>query len=307
MDGPKVPEGVIIVKGAWASASDSQTPVPEDATILENIFNDRYFGLSFALPPDWMQKYTGPPPSDSGRYVLAQLRPAETFKGPAKGTILVTAQDVFFSFLPGENALAMVKFGASSLQPDVYKLEKAPTEITFANRSFVRMDYLSPAAGLHWYTFSTEIRCHVVQFILTSRDTALLEGLIQSFNKMQLPASAGATTGTGGGDAPVCVKDYASGANVLTRVDPVLPPGRYNSIPVRIIIGSNGKVKHVHLLSAFPEQAKIITDALLQWEFKPYLLNGQPVEVETGIMMGRATRRLPSTTTKRQEAAAPKD
>lgn len=307
MDGPKVPEGVILVKGAWASASDSQTPVPEDAAIVDSVFNDRYFGMSFALPSGWIQKYTGPPPSDSGRYVLAQLRPGDDFKGTVKGTVLIMAQDLFFSFVPAENAVAMVKANASSLQPDIYKVEKPPAEITFANRSFVRMDYMSPAAELHWYTFSTEIRCHTVQFIMTSRDTALLDKLIQSFNKMKLPENAGATTGTGGGDAPVCVKDYASGPNVLTRVEPVLPPGRFNSIPVRIIVGSNGKVKHVHLLSAFPEQAKVITDALLQWEFKPYVVNGQPVEVETGLMLGRAAMRRPSTTTKRQAVSAPKD
>lgn len=308
VDGPKVPAGVIIVKGAWPSASDTQTPLPEDGTVADGVFNNRYFGINYAAPVNWTQKHYGPPPSDSGRYVLAQLTPDENFKGPAKGTMLVTAQDLFFSYVPADNALTMVKFSQRSLQPDVYKLERAPTEVTLANRSFVRMDYMSPAAGLHWYTLSTEIRCHTVQFVLTSRDTALLENMMQSLNKMTLPQSAGATTGTGGGDVPVCVKDYAAGPNVLTRVDPVLPQGRYNAIPVRIIIGSSGKVKHVHLLSAFPEQAKIITDALLQWEFKPYVVNGQPVEVETGLLLGRAAAlRRATTVAKPRDAVPPKD
>jgi hypothetical protein len=301
-DAPKVPAGVIIVKGAWASSSDSQTPEPENGAIVDNVYTSKYFGLSWSLPADWFQKHEGPPPSDSGFYVLAQLQPAPTFRAPVKGTVMVSAQDLFFSVLPGNNALELAKFKGSNLGSD-YTLEKRPAEMTIANRSFVRMDYMSPVAGIHWYTLTTQVRCHAVQFTLSSRDPQLLESLIQSINKMQLPAEAGATTGKGGGEYPVCIKDYASGANVLSRVDPILPPGKYNAIPVRIIIGKSGKVKHVHLLSAFPDQAKIITDALLQWEFKPYIVNGEEREVETGIMMGRGAR----TPSARKQAAAASD
>jgi hypothetical protein len=47
-------------------------------------------------------------------------------------------------------------------------------------------------------------------------------------------------------------------------------------------------VKHIHFLSAFPDQVKAIANALSQWRFRPYLRGGHPVEVETGIMFGRA-------------------
>jgi hypothetical protein len=136
---------------------------------------------------------------------------------------------------------------------------------------------------------ATEIRCHALQIVLTSRDTKLLESLVLDLNQMKLPAEAGPTAGTGGGAVPVCIKDYATDENVITRVDPVLTEHRFNPVPVRIIIGKEGKVKHIHFLSAFPEQAKAITDALQQWKFKPYLLGGKPIEVETGIMFGRST------------------
>jgi len=67
----------------------------------------------------------------------------------------------------------------------------------------------------------------------------------------------------------------------------VLTVHRYNAIPVRIIIDKEGKVKHIHFLSAYPEQEKAITEALKQWKFRPYEKNGQRLEVETGIMFGR--------------------
>lgn len=109
-------------------------------------------------------------------------------------------------------------------------------------------------------------------------------------NDMKLPADAGPISGTGGGDVPACIKGYAREENIVERVDPVFTERRFNPVPVRIIIDKEGRVKHIHFLSAFPDQAKAITDALSRWRFKPYLRDGHPMEVETGLMFGRVPR-----------------
>jgi hypothetical protein len=83
------------------------------------------------------------------------------------------------------------------------------------------------------------------------------------------------------------VKGYARAENMIEKVEPAFAERRFNAIPVRIVIDQQGHVKHIHFLSAFPDQAKSITDALWQWRFKPYVLDGRPLEVETGIMFGR--------------------
>jgi len=285
----KVPEGVILVKGAWASASDAATPLPEGGRVTNNVFTDPYFGISYSLPSGWTQKFEGPPPSDSGRYVLAQIKPGDGYKGTARGSILITAQDMFFTPLPANNALQVVNYMKDNLQAD-YKQEEPPTPIKIAGQPFSFFAYWSPVAQIHWYVVATQIRCHEVEMVLTSRDTKLLANLLLDLDKMTLPAEAGPTAGTGGGAFPVCMKDYARKQNVLARVDPIFTEHRVNPVPVRVIIDKNGKVKHIHFLSAFPDQTKAITDALGQWKFKPYLKDGHPVEVETGIMFGRALR-----------------
>lgn len=283
----KLPTGVILVKGAWASASDSVTPVPEGGSVTDNVFRNQYFGLTYVLPKGWTQKYEGPPPSDSGRYVLAQLRPVDTYKGSIPATVLITAQDMFFTPLPAKNALELINYTKDNLQDD-YKMELAPTQTSIAGRSFVFFAYWSPVAELHWYVLATQIRCHAVEMVLTSRDTKLLETLVLALNKMELPKEASPTAGMGGGSVPACIKDYATGENVITRIDPVFTERTFNPVPVRIIVDQGGRVKHIHFLSAFPDQARVITEALKRWKFKPYVRNGQPVEVETGIMFGRA-------------------
>lgn len=279
----KVPSNVILVKGAWSSASDTTTPVPEGGTVTAKSYDSRYFGLTLPLPAGWIQKYEGPPPSDSGYYVLAQLRPADTLQGASHGTLLIAAQDLFFTPTQATSPLELINYTRDHLRAD-YRVEQPPATVTIAGRSFVRLGYVSPVAGLHWSLLATQIRCHVVELVFTSADRRFLESLASSLNGLELPDQAAST------DTPVCIKDYASDENVVERVYPVFAEQRYNPVPVRVIIDRQGKVKHIHFLSAFPAQAQAITTALQQWQFKPYLRNGQPVEVETGVLFGRAPR-----------------
>jgi len=289
----KVPSGVILVKGAWSSSSDSVTPVPEGGNVTGGAFKDEYFGITYALPKDWTERYKGPPPSDSGRYVLAQIVPADSPTGATAGHILITAQDLFFAQLPTSNTLELAAFEKDNLQSD-YTLEVAPKQINIASRPFAFYAYQSPVAQLHWQVLATDIRCHAVEFVLTSRDTKLLESLVADMNRMQLPNQASPSGGASGGAFPVCIKDYATDEHLIARVDPILTEHRFTPVPVRIIIDTSGKVKHIHFLSAFPDQATAITTALQQWKFKPYLKDGQPVEVETGIMFGHTPPHLAS-------------
>ncbi len=280
-----IPPNTIIVKGAEPSASDRSTPVPEDGAVSKNIYMNHYLGITLPLPSDWTEAYKGPPPSDSGNYVLAQLIPAASFKGPVKGTVLISAQDMFFSLTPTHNAMELITFSKDHL-PSYYEVEHPPAQLTIAGRSFVRFDYKSPVAGLHWYVLATQIRCHTVQFIFTSRDTKLLDTLIENMNRIELRA-----------DAPACIANYAVPANMVYKVDPILTDHRFNAVPVRMIIDKNGRVQHVHVISAFPDQAQIITDALLQWTFKPHVRDGKAVEVETGMMFRSANTASRTTVT----------
>jgi hypothetical protein len=168
-----------------------------------------------------------------------------------------------------------VSFTATHLRAD-NEVERPPAAATLAGREFARLDYVSPVTGLHRALLVTEIRCHTVQFMFTSTDPRVIEHLIDGMSAMTLTDAA----------APLCIRNYATGSNVLNRVDPILTDRRFNSIPVRVVIDTSGKVKFLHFISSFPHQARTITDALQQWRFKPYVVNGKAVEVETGMVFG---------------------
>jgi hypothetical protein len=265
-----VPAGVILVKGAWSSASDSTTPVPEGGKATDREYHSGYFHLTYPFAAGWKQKFAGPPPSDRGYYVLAQIEPADAHSG----NVLIEAQDSFFA-ATSSNATGLVSFTATHLRAD-NQVERPPAEVTLGARKFARLDYVSAVTGLHRALLVTQIRCHMVQFTFTSTDPRVIDHLIDGMSAMTPTDEA----------APICIDSYATGANVLNRVDPILTDRRFNSIPVRVVIDTSGKVKFIHFISSFPDQARTITDALQQWRFKPYVLNGKAVEVETGMLFG---------------------
>lgn len=216
--------------------------------------------------------------------MLAEIVPNDSYKGPSRGSVLITADDLFFAPFPVTRGEELIDYTQTHLAPE-YNVERPPAQMTIGGRSFRFVAYWSPAAKLHWYIFATEIRCHAVEIVLSSGDPKLIQELTQDLNAMNLPPEDAKAEGHA---VPVCVKDYAAGDNVIARVDPVFAVRHFNAIPVRIVIGKDGKVKHTHVISAFPDQAKAVADALGQWAFKPYIRNGEPVEVETGILFGTA-------------------
>src|SRR5499433_1055822 len=77
-------------------------------------------------------------------------------------------------------------------------------------------------------------------------------------------------------------------ALLVNKVQPVYPPlARQTRISgtVRLhaIISKSGSVESLEVLSGHPLLVRAAMDAVQQWKYKPTLLNGEPVEVDTTI------------------------
>ncbi|HKV05528.1 MAG TPA: energy transducer TonB [Candidatus Acidoferrales bacterium] len=55
------------------------------------------------------------------------------------------------------------------------------------------------------------------------------------------------------------------------------------TVQLHVVIGVEGNVKQVDVLSGPPDLAAAATDAVKQWRYQPTLLNGDPVEVDTTV------------------------
>jgi len=77
-------------------------------------------------------------------------------------------------------------------------------------------------------------------------------------------------------------------ALLVNKVQPVYPPlARQTRISgtVRLhaIISKSGSVESLEVISGHPLLVRAAMDAVQQWKYKPTLLNGEPVEVDTTI------------------------
>ena len=57
----------------------------------------------------------------------------------------------------------------------------------------------------------------------------------------------------------------------------------HGEVVLTAIIDKDGNIENLQLVSGHPMLAPAAINAVKQWRYKPYLLNGQPVEVETTI------------------------
>lgn len=79
-----------------------------------------------------------------------------------------------------------------------------------------------------------------------------------------------------------------SQAMLVHKVEPAYPrlarlSGISGVVKLHAIIGKDGSVQSLSLISGHPILAAAALEAVAQWRYRPYLLNGQPVEVETFI------------------------
>ena len=246
---------------------------PDDAKIVDGSYTNQYFGLTYPLPQGWTAGEPGPDPSQSGYYVLATLIPASG----RNAAILIAAQDMFFATNePGDVAdsardfrQAMSNIKGMTVDPDLKKL-------MVADHPLYRVDY--SGVGLFRATIRTQSRCHILSFNLTARDAELRKRLAHSFEKVSFATRSAA------GSPPPCVRGYAEGDNIVHKVAPLPIGPLFVPIPVRIIVGADGGVKHVHVIHATDDQRRSIDEAVYQWKFRPYKVNGRPSPVETGLV-----------------------
>jgi periplasmic protein TonB len=86
----------------------------------------------------------------------------------------------------------------------------------------------------------------------------------------------------------VRVSQGVTAGMILHRVQPMYPPlARQARIQGPVVlqaeISKDGSIENLHLISGHPMLAPAAIEAIKQWKYKPYILNGEPVEVETTI------------------------
>jgi protein TonB len=88
----------------------------------------------------------------------------------------------------------------------------------------------------------------------------------------------------------VRVSSGVSTGLLIRKVPPTYPPlarqARIQGVVVlQAQISKEGNIQNLQLISGHPMLAPAAIEAVKQWKYKPYLLNGEPVEVDTQVQV----------------------
>jgi len=108
------------------------------------------------------------------------------------------------------------------------------------------------------------------------------------------PGSSGPLPNIAGPNAPAPVlqrlniSQGVSQGLLIKKVAPVYPATALHlriegSVQMLATVSKEGDITEVKVLSGAPQLAQAAADAVKRWKYKPYLLNGEPVEIQTQI------------------------
>jgi protein TonB len=76
--------------------------------------------------------------------------------------------------------------------------------------------------------------------------------------------------------------------NLIRRVQPTYPALARSAriqgtVMLQAVISKQGRIENLIVLAGHPMLVPAAIDAVRQWHYRPYILNNEPVEVETQI------------------------
>jgi protein TonB len=83
--------------------------------------------------------------------------------------------------------------------------------------------------------------------------------------------------------------------NLIRRVQPDYPSLARQAriqgpVVLRALISRDGRIENLQVINGHPMLAPAAIEAVRQWRYRPYMLNGEPVEVETQITVNFTLR-----------------
>jgi len=129
-----------------------------------------------------------------------------------------------------------------------------------------------------------------LNFALSENDTVGTVSELPPSVLMKLTPTGERPTPLGGVPRRVRVSSGVSQGLLVSKVTPEYPPDARDQhiqgvVLLHVNLDKEGNVYNVELISGHPLLAPAAIDAVRQWKYRPYLLNGEPVEVDTQVQV----------------------
>jgi len=265
----------------------------------DNSYSNDYFGIYYPLSRDWVRETNltrGKLASEGkaqGTYVLlsAVHIPQDTYPLKADSSFMVLALGRTATTAP-DDCKRYLELVANDLRSRKEGQQKGDvTQFSIAGHDFYRRDFEYRHGIDHGALLCTAVKDYMLQWNITGWSKQAIETAVRTLNSM-MPAPP-----TPPPDAPteppkvptqVRVAQGVSAGLLIKTVPPVYPPeARYahiqGSVRLSAVINKNGDIVDLEVLDGPIELVVSAVNAVRKWKYRPYLLMGNPVEVQTEI------------------------
>jgi len=286
---------VILVHAlVWAQQpgnGSSPTLAYENGSIANNVYTNECFGISLAIPDGWHLnklvnldgKARHMPGGELTLLILDQPR-----EGVFGNRIGLTAHNTSGSVSSVKEFVSNAAHGQVDLDRKHREILKDTYPADYGGKHFYRADYkqsLRKGGALYQSYVYTIFRGFYIGETLVAESPGELE---QAANSLQHIAFREDEQNPNCAMRRVFVSQAVSASMLIKKVPAQYPQLAQlariqGQVVLDAVIDRNGVVETLVLLSGHPMLAPAAIEAVRHWIYNPYLVNGQPVEMETEI------------------------
>jgi TonB family protein len=273
----------------------------ENGSIANNIYTNECLGLAVPIPVGWqLDKQSGISEvraKHSSPKSLTLLMLDKMADGSTVSKIALEADDAK-AFAPSvQQFVSNTVQGRVGLDPEHRELMKNSSNVEYGGKSFFRSGYKQTRNGDSFYIglIYTKFRDYYLGLTIMAKTAEQVEEAEHSLGLVSF--------GDDNPNSKCVMRDgYPEAARLaqvhlvkgesrdlrIKTVPPDYPPiarqARVQGIVfLHAVIDKNGDIKDLTLISGHPMLAPAAMKAVKEWKYKRYVLDGQPVEVETQI------------------------
>ena len=238
-----------------------------------NLYANSDLGIRYEIPAGWRAE----PQADNG---VLDVRFTPPRGDGSEIEMFVLDSSVYPRVTP-------LRIPRNSDQGAKYEFERMVPGTTIGTREFLRTDWIRKVGKQKLYhsRLATDAKgWRMILFVSAPKQKAV-DQEIADLSSLQFDPKR-PTDGPPGPVLQPADKENSGAKRLLKKVHPEYPKdairrGEQGSVLLEMVIGTDGKVKEVNPIAGAPVFMGPATDAVRQWEYRPYIVDGKPVEVYT--------------------------
>ncbi|MBZ5663811.1 MAG: energy transducer TonB [Acidobacteriia bacterium] len=290
-----------------------KTPSPPGTPPL-GIFRDGgysndYFGFSYPLSREWLRETdmirskTAAEENPHGTYVLLAAIHLPQDSDPSRADTSLIIKAAYRPSAPPQDCADYLQAVAASLRSQKEGESRGDvTQFTVAGHDFYRGNFEYSHGVNHGAVLCTSIKDYMLRWHIVGRSKEEVEVAVSTLQAITptppMTTPQPPTAVADGAHVPdqVRISSGVSTGLLVRKVTPEYPPNaKYahiqGTVVLQAVINKTGDVVDLEIVSGPMELVLSAVNAVRKWKYRPYLLKGNPIAVQTQIVVNYTLQR----------------